>query len=91
RSAAAAAAAADDDGGEGGGAAARRLSDYILGQIVKVWAFDYRSPRYRDAAITLDVMMNADGTLTSPLGKNDPWSPRQMVYNYDRLGPDERL
>ena len=36
-------------------------------------------------------MMNADGTLTSPLGKSDPWSPRQMVYNYDRLGPDERL
>lgn len=71
----------------GGTAEARQQSegDYVLAQIMPHWLVDVRSPRFRDVIIGGTFSLQADGTLTTPFGRNDPWVPDQMISNYRDL------
>lgn len=62
--------------------------DFVLAQIMPFWLIDKRSPRFRDVVMGGVFALQADGTLASPFGKNDPWRPEIMIENYrDLLKP----
>lgn len=62
--------------------------DFVLAQIMPFWLIDVRSPRFRDVVMGGVFELRADGTLSSPFGKHDPWRPDVMIENYrDLLKP----
>lgn len=65
--------------------AAQDEKDFLLAQIMPFWLLNYRDPRYRDVTFTGQFMLQADGMLAPPFGKNDPWHPRVMIEGYDLL------
>jgi hypothetical protein len=71
-----------------GGAAERQQQsegDYVLSLIMPQWLIDVRSPRFRDIVLGGTFMLQADGMLAPPYGKNDPWQPDRMIQNYRQL------
>lgn len=71
-----------------GGASERQQQsegDYVLSLIMPQWLIDVRSPRFRDIVLGGTFMLQADGMLAPPYGKNDPWQPDRMIQNYRQL------
>lgn len=56
--------------------------DFILSQIMKYWHVDFHSPEAHGLVLQGVIYINADGTLASPLNKNDPWDPSAVVADY---------
>ncbi len=74
----------------GGSSEARQQSegDFVLAQIMPHWLIDVRSPRFRDVRLGGVFELRADGTLSAPYGKHDPWDPDRMIRNYGQMqGP----
>jgi hypothetical protein len=69
--------------------ATRTEGDFILRQILRRWALNYRDPQYHDMAFILrEVPLLGDGTLGRPFGRTDPWNPYEMIENYGEFtGP----
>ncbi|MBV8536887.1 MAG: hypothetical protein JO128_14910, partial [Alphaproteobacteria bacterium] len=66
--------------------AAQTVPDFILMQIAQHWLIDYHNPRYREIVLRgAQIVLLPNGMLGPPFGKNDPWSPREMIANYDAL------
>lgn len=76
-------------GGRSEDKAAQTLPDFILMQIAQHWLIDYRNPRYRNIVLRgTRIVLEPNGMLAAPFGKNDPWNLRAMIANYDELlGP----
>lgn len=66
--------------------ASRSDSDYILAQILRRWRINFHDERYREVTFAPgNLLLNRDGTLAFPYGKNDPWNPYEMMGGYRRL------
>lgn len=61
------------------------MADSIRAQVLQNLLINWRAERYRGAGIHIHVELLADGTFAFPYGRNDPWNPRGMISNYDRL------
>jgi hypothetical protein len=61
--------------------------DFVLAQIMKYWHVDFHAPQAQGLVLQGVFFIQADGTLMSPVNKNDPWDPRAVVDNYDKMGP----
>jgi hypothetical protein len=64
--------------------------DFILAQILPFWLIDYRNPRFGRIVFGGTFVLQADGMLGPPYGKNDPWQPEVMVSGYSALLSPER-
>lgn len=64
--------------------------DFILAQVLKYWHVDFHAPEARGLVLQGVFYVQADGTLASPVNKNDPWDPSAVVENYASLGPSGR-
>ena len=67
--------------------ATQAFRDFILQQIAQKWVLDIHGPRY--SHITLEgppIVVQPDGFLASPWGKNDPLDLRRMIRDYDQMG-----
>ncbi len=60
--------------------------DFILAQILKYWNVDLHAPQAQGLVLQGTFYVQADGTLMSPVNKDDPWNPSAVVDNYDALG-----
>jgi len=58
---------------------------FLLRQVLRVWNVNWRDPRFQDVGFSFRMVLQADGTLAHPWGRNDPWSPRLLIDNYDEL------
>ncbi|PKU22470.1 hypothetical protein [Telmatospirillum siberiense] len=61
--------------------------DVVLAQILKYWHVDFHSPEAHGLVLQGTFYIQADGTLMSPVNKNDPWDPGAVVEGYRNLGP----
>lgn len=59
--------------------------DFILRQIMKYWTVDFHSPEAHGLVLQGVIYINADGTLASPLNKNDPWDPAVVIADYPSM------
>jgi len=64
--------------------------DFVLAQVLKYWHVDFHAPEARGLVLQGVFYVQADGTLMSPVNKNDPWNPSAVVENYASLGPSGR-
>jgi hypothetical protein len=64
--------------------------DFILAQIMKYWRVDFHAPEARGLSLSGVFYVLADGTLASPVNKNDPWNPAAVVEGYNGLGAYRR-
>jgi protein TonB len=63
--------------------------DFILAQIMKYWTVDPHAPQARGLVLQGVFYIQADGTLASPVNKNDPWNPAAVVDDYYAMvGPE---
>ncbi len=60
--------------------------DFVLAQILKYWRVDFHAPEARGLVLQGVFYIQEDGTLMSPVNKNDPWNPSAVVENYRSLG-----
>jgi len=56
--------------------------DYILGQILPFWKVDTHRPEGKGMVLEAIIEINADGTLMSPLNRDDPWNPGGVIAGY---------
>lgn len=71
--------------GEPGETLSQSEQDFILAQIVKYWHVDLHVPAARGLVLQATLTIQADGTLASPLNKDDPWNPDLVIAGYDKL------
>lgn len=58
---------------------------FLLRQVLRVWPVNWRDPSFREIGFSFRMVLQADGTLAHPWGRNDPWQPRMLIDNYDEL------
>ncbi len=68
--------------GEQGGELTQTEQDFILAQIVKYWHVDLHVPEAHGLVLSATIVIEADGTLASPLSKDDPWNPAAVIDGY---------
>ncbi len=56
--------------------------DFILSQIMQYWHVDTHVPEARGLVLEAQIIIEADGTLASPLNKDDPWNPEAVISGY---------
>jgi hypothetical protein len=61
------------------------LADLVLQQTVTQWRFNYRDPRFAGIEFSGYVLLNADGSLTTPFNKSDPLNFYAMIQDYQGL------
>ena len=78
---------ADRAAGVGGATEARQRTegDFILAQVIPFWLIDRRNRNFRGVELWGPFMLQADGMLSYPYGKNDPWQPEAMIGNWLEL------
>jgi len=59
--------------------------DFILSQIMKYWHVDFHSPEGHGLVLRAIILVQADGTLASPMNKNDRWNPAEAIEGYETL------
>jgi outer membrane biosynthesis protein TonB len=59
--------------------------DYVLSQILPFWKVDTHRPEGKGMVLEAIIEINADGTLQSPLGRNDPWNPNGIIAGYAQM------
>ncbi|MDR3435825.1 hypothetical protein [Telmatospirillum sp.] len=64
--------------------------DFVLSQVMKYWHVDFHAPEARGLTMEGVFFVQADGTLMSPVNKNDPWNPSVVVEDYPKLGRYQR-
>jgi hypothetical protein len=60
-------------------------TDFLLSQIMKYWHVDFHAREAQGLTLEGVFYVLADGTLASPVNKNDPWNPSAVVDNYASL------
>ncbi|MTJ82101.1 MAG: hypothetical protein F8N37_13985 [Telmatospirillum sp.] len=71
--------------GPEGPALTQSEQDFILAQIMKYWRVDFHAPEARGLTLSGVFFVQADGTLASPVNKDDPWNPEAIVADYGAL------
>ncbi len=56
--------------------------DFILSQIMQYWHIDTHVPEAQGLVLEAQIIIQADGTLASPLNKDDPWDPGAVISGY---------
>jgi periplasmic protein TonB len=69
----------------GGDKAAQDEKDFLLAQVMPFWLLNYRDPRYQHVVFRGHFVLQADGMLGAPFGKNDPWDPDKMIAGYAQI------
>jgi periplasmic protein TonB len=69
------------------GGLSQSAQDFILGQIVRMWHFNFSSPQGKELVIEALIVINADGTLGGGMHKDAPWAPGTIIHGYDQLPP----
>ncbi len=59
--------------------------DYILSQILPFWKVDTHRPEGKGMVLQAIIEIRADGTLMSPLNRDDPWNPAAVIVGYGDL------
>jgi hypothetical protein len=59
--------------------------DLVLSQIMKYWHLESHSPQARGLILQAVIVVKADGTLASPLNKDDPWDPEAVLHGYAEM------
>ena len=59
--------------------------DLVLAQIMKFWHADFHRPEAHGLILQATIVIQADGTLESPLNKDDPWNPGSVIGGYAEL------
>jgi pyruvate/2-oxoglutarate dehydrogenase complex dihydrolipoamide acyltransferase (E2) component len=59
--------------------------DMVLAQIMKYWHVDTHVPQAHGLVLQAKIVIRADGTLASPLNRNDPWNPEEVISGYNSM------
>jgi hypothetical protein len=59
--------------------------DFFLSQIMKYWHVNFHAPQAQGLVLQAVVYVQADGTLASPINKDDPWDPGAVIEGYDAM------
>jgi hypothetical protein len=59
--------------------------DFVLGQIMKYWHIDFHAPEAHGLVLEARIVIEPDGTLASPLNKNDPWNPEKVIHGWSEM------
>jgi periplasmic protein TonB len=69
--------------------ATQTIKDFLLMQVMPFWPNNPKLPEFEDLVIGGGIMLQADGFLSPPFGKNDPFDPQRMIRGYETLGRPE--
>ena len=59
--------------------------DFVLSQILPFWKVDTHRPESKGMVLEAIIEIKPDGTLMSPLNRDDPWNPGAVISGYAQL------
>jgi hypothetical protein len=73
------------DGGPIGEELSQSEQDFVLSQILPYWHVDTHRPEGKGMVLEAIIEIQQDGTLMSPLNRDDAWNPGAVIEGYAQL------